>query len=55
MEYGKVGVGLLAISAHKDEARALSKFMADRRRGADPPAMEPVANWGCGPRPQGVF
>jgi molybdate transport system substrate-binding protein len=29
MEYGRVGVGLLAASAHPDEARALIRFMAD--------------------------
>ena len=27
MEYGKVGVGLLAVSAHKDEAWELAKFL----------------------------
>jgi molybdate transport system substrate-binding protein len=46
MEYGKVSVGLLAVSKHPDEARAFMKFMADPanagllRKGF----MEPVAN-----------
>jgi molybdate transport system substrate-binding protein len=29
MEYGRVGVGLLAVSTHPNEARAFIKFMAD--------------------------
>ncbi len=29
MEYGRVGVGLLTVSQHPDEARAFMKFMAD--------------------------
>ena len=29
MEYGRVGVGLLTVSKHPDEARAFMKFMAD--------------------------
>ena len=33
MEYGKVGVGLLAVSEHKDEARAFMKYMADPANG----------------------
>ena len=46
MEYGKVGVGLLAVSEHKDEARALMKFMADPANGAllRKGAMYPLAH-----------
>jgi molybdate transport system substrate-binding protein len=34
MEYGKMGVGLLAVSTHPAEARAFMKFMADPANGA---------------------
>jgi molybdate transport system substrate-binding protein len=46
MEYGKVGVGLLAVSNHPDEARAFMKFMADPANAAllKKGAMEPVAH-----------
>jgi molybdate transport system substrate-binding protein len=46
MEYGKVGVGLLAVSTHKDEARAFMKYMADPANAAliRKGFMEPVAN-----------
>jgi len=46
MEYGKVGVGLLAVSTHKDEARAFMKYMADPANGAllRKGAMYPLAH-----------
>jgi molybdate transport system substrate-binding protein len=45
MEYGKVGIGLLAVSQHKDEARAFMKYMADPANAAllQKGAMYPVA------------
>jgi molybdate transport system substrate-binding protein len=46
MEYGKVGVGLLAVSMHKDEARAFMKYMADPANAAllHKGAMYPIAH-----------
>jgi molybdate transport system substrate-binding protein len=45
MEYGRVGVGLLTVSQHPDEARAFMKFVADpanawllRKAAMEPPA-----------------
>ena len=45
MEYGRVGIGLLAVSQHPDEARAFIAFMADRANGwlLRKAAMEPPA------------
>ena len=34
MEYGRVGVGLLTVSTHPDEARAFIRFMADPANAA---------------------
>ena len=34
MEYGRIGVGLLAVSTHKEEARAFMRYMADPANGA---------------------
>ncbi len=45
MEYGTVAVGLLAVSQHKEEARAFMRFMADAANGAllRKGCMEPLA------------
>jgi ABC-type glycerol-3-phosphate transport system substrate-binding protein len=34
MEYGSVGVGLLTVSTHPDEARAFIRFMTDPANAA---------------------
>jgi len=45
MEYGRVGVALLTVSQHPDEARAFMKFMADPANAGliRKAAMEPMA------------